>query len=132
MRCRARSSSLPPVPQSTILAQKDTKDFKLLGVSGDYRLPEFPDVPTLKEQGLKDVEMDSWYGLSVPKGTPQEVIDRLDQAVADLAKDETFVARAAASGIPILHLGPKEFAEKVEKDTAICTDVIKSAGIVVQ
>lgn len=114
---------------ATVLAQKDSESFKLLGVTGTERVPDLPDLPTLIEQGLSDVNMQSWYGLLVPKGTPPEVIATLDQAVIELASDEAFVTRAAASGIPILHVGAAEFEQQIVKDTELCTDVIKSAGI---
>lgn len=117
---------------STILAQKDTQSFKLLGVTGNQRLAELPQVPTLIEQGLSDVGMQSWYGLHVPKGTPPEVIETLDKAVAALAADSAFVAKAAASGIPMLHVGRTEFEARIKADTAICSDVIKAANIVVE
>ena len=117
---------------STILAQKDTKSFKLLGVTGKQRLAELPQVPTLIEQGLADVEMQSWYGLHVPKGTPTEVIETLDKAVADLANDSAFVAKAAASGIPMIHVGRSDFETRIKADTAVCGDVIKAANIVVE
>lgn len=59
---------------------------KIYGVTTHNRLASLPDVPTLDEQGLKGFEVKVWHGMYAPKGTPREVIDKLNAALkADLA-----------------------------------------------
>ena len=55
---------------------------KLEGIAAGspQRLPQLPDVPTLAEAGLKDVDVDMWYGFFAPKGTPPELVDAAEQA----------------------------------------------------
>jgi len=61
-----------------IMTQVTGKQVRVLAVSGEKRLPSLPDVPTFKESGV-DLTMSLWRGIAVPKGTPDEVIGRLER-----------------------------------------------------
>ncbi|MBI2319842.1 MAG: tripartite tricarboxylate transporter substrate binding protein [Betaproteobacteria bacterium] len=54
---------------------------KVLAVSSERRLPEFPDLPTLVELGYRDLVVTTWYSLAGPAGLPNEVVERLNAAV---------------------------------------------------
>lgn len=71
-------SALPPARD---YIQKG--EFKIIGVTLSKRYPSYPDVPTLKEQGI-DVSLDPTYTLYAPKGTPQDVLDKLDAAIKNI------------------------------------------------
>ncbi|MCL4423903.1 MAG: tripartite tricarboxylate transporter substrate binding protein [Firmicutes bacterium] len=75
------------ITPSSALSQVQNGDIRLLGVSTEKRSPYFPDVPTFKEKGYDVVEM-LWRGLMAKKGTPQEVIDRLNQAFDKVIQTE--------------------------------------------
>jgi len=63
-------------------------DLRLLATLTDKRDPAFPDVPTAREQGI-DVSLEAWRGIAVPKGTPKQVVARLEAAIkATVASDE--------------------------------------------
>lgn len=62
------------------------------------RLPQFPDVPTLAEQGVPDVGTDNWSGVFAPSGTPPEVIATLYKAYTEAANDPAVVEAAAKTG----------------------------------
>jgi tripartite-type tricarboxylate transporter receptor subunit TctC len=72
-----------------IRAQLDARKLRLLAVVGDARLPQFPNVPTAKEQGI-DLSVRKFRGLAGPKGTPLEVIAALDKAVPTLLADAKY------------------------------------------
>src|SRR5690606_3362179 len=55
--------------------------FKALAVTSEDRHPLLPDVPTMVESGFDDFVVTAWYGLQVPRGTPQENIDKLAKAI---------------------------------------------------
>lgn len=60
-----------------------------LGVAAKARSAFAPDIPTIEEQGLHDFESFVWFGLAAPKGTPEPIVKRLNEAtVAALAKDD--------------------------------------------
>jgi len=68
------ASSLPQVRAGTV---------KAYAVTAGTRLASAPDIPTVAELGLPRLEMTSWYGLWVPKGTPKEIVARLNNALVD-------------------------------------------------
>jgi len=70
-------------------AQIDARKVRLLAVVGDARLPQLPDVPTAKEQGV-DVSVRKFRGLAGPKGTPREVVALWDAAIPKLLADPAY------------------------------------------
>jgi tripartite-type tricarboxylate transporter receptor subunit TctC len=72
-----------------IRAQLDARKVRLLGVVGDTRLPQFPDVPTVKEQGV-DLSVRKFRGLAAPKGTPPTVIAAWESAIPRLLADPAY------------------------------------------
>src|SRR5437667_273181 len=72
-----------------IMTQVTGKQVRVLAVSGERRLPSLPDVPTFKESGV-DLSMSLWRGIAVPKGTPDEVIGRLERAFLHAAESPDF------------------------------------------
>ena len=85
-----------------------------------------PNIPTTNEVGLKDFNLSSWYGLWAPKATPDDVVNKLAAAMADVSKDPNFIAKTTSLGIVPTARGPKEFAafikEEVETNTALLRD----------
>ncbi|MGE8320554.1 MAG: tripartite tricarboxylate transporter substrate-binding protein [Comamonas sp.] len=79
----------------TVPVIQDGKRVKVFGVTTPKRLSTLPDVPTLDEQGLKGFDVKVWHGMYAPKGTPPEVIAKLNQALLAALKDETVKKRIA-------------------------------------
>jgi putative tricarboxylic transport membrane protein len=69
--------------------QLDARKIGLLAVVGDERLPQFPDVPTVKEQGI-DLSVRKFRGLAGPKGLPQDVVEQWESAVRQLLEDPEY------------------------------------------
>jgi tripartite-type tricarboxylate transporter receptor subunit TctC len=84
------------IPQ--IRAQK----VKFYGVTTKSRIAALPDAPTLDEQGLKDFEVIVWHGIYAPKGTPREVLDRLNAALRQTLRDPDVAAKFAELGAQIV------------------------------
>ena len=78
--------TLPQVRAGTI---------KAYGVTTKTRSPSAPDIPTLDEAGLPGFDLSQWYGLWLPKGTPKNIIARLNAAVTDALADPMMRARLA-------------------------------------
>ena len=83
---------------------------RVLGVMDKRRLPQVPEAPTFKELGY-DLEATLWYALSVPAGTPKDVIARLNKAVNQVIADPEFVAKARAIGMEPRGGTPEELAK---------------------
>src|SRR5258708_24994267 len=60
---------------------------RMLGVMSAERSSAFPEVPTLKEQGLPDVEVETWYAMFAPAGTPAAILPRVERAINPPRKD---------------------------------------------
>jgi tripartite-type tricarboxylate transporter receptor subunit TctC len=77
-----------------------------------------PDIKPLAEQGLPNFDVVGWYGFVVPKGTPQEVIDKLSGAIGDAMKDPEVTAKLLKSGFEPAKLNtPGEFSKFIDTDT---------------
>src|SRR5439155_21037238 len=65
-------------------------NLKVLGFGSTARLPQYPDVPTLAESGLPGYEAGSWYGLAAPRGTPPEIVAKLNAETQRIFNDPAF------------------------------------------
>ncbi|MFY3534685.1 Bug family tripartite tricarboxylate transporter substrate binding protein [Achromobacter denitrificans] len=100
-----------------------------LAVTTTQRVPMLPDVPTVAEAGLPGYEVNSWFGLLAPAGTPSEVVGKLRDAVAAaLAEPGTRRQVEELGAIPVAGT-PAQYAETIRADTAKWRQVIQDAGI---
>ncbi len=75
---------------------------KLYGVTTSQRLKPLPDTPTLREVGLKDLEVVVWHGLYAPKGTPPAVLSRINGAMKTALKDPALMKRLEDVGVQVV------------------------------
>jgi tripartite-type tricarboxylate transporter receptor subunit TctC len=102
---------------------------KMLGVVSAERNPAYPEIPTMREQGLNMV-VGSWQGVFVPTGTPKPVVDKLFKVSHDMMKDPGVVKRLGDQGIQIVtSKSPADFARFVKEETARFGKVIKDNNI---
>jgi tripartite-type tricarboxylate transporter receptor subunit TctC len=78
-----------------------------LAVASETRLTQLPNVPTLKELGLGNVSVESWFGIAAPKGTPAGIVARLNAELVKAAQDPLIVKHAEQDGVT-LRTGPQE------------------------
>ena len=105
---------------------------KVYGVTTHNRLGSLPNVPTLDEQGLKGFEVKVWHGMYAPKGTPKEVIDKLNAALKTAMADPHVKQRLAelSSAIPSADkMTPEGLRTHLTAEIAKWGPVIKKAGI---
>jgi tripartite-type tricarboxylate transporter receptor subunit TctC len=102
---------------------------KIIALTGAKR-PDFLPAswPTLAESGLP-IDATLWLGLFAPLGTPDAVVARIDQAVAQIVQDENIRKRMNDAGINLEHVGPAPFAEKIRNDAARYDAVIRQVGM---
>jgi tripartite-type tricarboxylate transporter receptor subunit TctC len=95
------------------------------------RVPTLPEVPTLHESGLPDFDLSIWYGLLVPKGTPQAIIEKLASALRAATADEAVVKRLgefSAQPISWNRANPEAFAKYFRAEAAKLAPVITASG----
>jgi tripartite-type tricarboxylate transporter receptor subunit TctC len=105
---------------------------RALAVTGARRSPALPDVPTLAEAGTLDQESEIILGVLVPRGTPQEVIDRLHREIARIIALPEIRERLSALGFEPIASTPEEFADRIKWEIDKWARVIRTAGIKVQ
>ena len=89
---------------------------RALAVSSKERNPLYPDVPTIAESGYKGFEALSWSGLSVAKGTPQPIVDKLEAAMAQAMQSANFRQRLTSTGFVIPATGSKPYTAFVKAE----------------
>jgi tripartite-type tricarboxylate transporter receptor subunit TctC len=102
-----------------------------LAVTTAERLPQLPDVPTIAEAGLGDLNVADWFGIITPKGVPPDARERLHRALAAAFSDAQAVERLrSATLVPASQpLGPGAFGAFLANEVAKWEKVVRSAGI---
>ncbi|MBX6366423.1 MAG: tripartite tricarboxylate transporter substrate binding protein [Rhodospirillales bacterium] len=106
----------------------DAGQLRFLAIATEKRAPELPDVPTLKESGY-DIEYAVTRGLLAPKGTPDDILGKLDMACSEAVKDPAFAASMKAQGTDVKYLGRKEYGEFLRKNDEINKSMAKELGL---
>ena len=117
---------------STALPNITAGKSRPLAIAAAQRHRSLPDTPTLGELGVKDAEVISWFGIMVPNGTPQSVIDTLAAAFKTIAGEPEFRKLVEQQGMDVTYYGPAEAARFWNNEIDKWESVIRSAGIAVQ
>jgi len=104
---------------------------KSLASFGSKRHPDFPDVPTFKEQGI-DIESAPWIALLIPKATPEATVKVLREAVAKSVKEPDYLMALEKAGTASSYMDQPEFTAFIEKDAALLESIVQSIGRVQQ
>jgi len=107
----------------------DSEKMVVLASTGAKRTAYLPNVPTVIESGIKDYDVVSWNGLSVPAKTPKTIIDTLNAAMKAVMPDPDIQAKAQAVGMEMRASTPEDMTARMKADIAKWGDVIAKAGI---
>lgn len=105
---------------------------RALATTGTKRFSVLPDVPTVAESGLPGYESVSWWGILAPAHVPQGIVDRLNGEIARIMNLPEVKKLVLAQGAEPWTTTPQEFAEYLQRETALYTRIIKEAGIKVE
>ena len=101
-----------------------------LGVTSRQRWPSMPQVPALAETaGLQNVDVDSWYGLLAPAGTPSSALDRLAVALRETLKDPVLIDKMGQAGLKPLSIERAAFGTLLQHERDSLNAAVKAAGI---
>jgi tripartite-type tricarboxylate transporter receptor subunit TctC len=109
-----------------------TGNVKVYGVASEQRLALVPDIPTFGETGVPAVSFSIWYGLFAPKGTPRNIIDKINAAVVQALADSTLRSRLEELGFEVFpreQQRPEVLGALVKADSAKWWPLIKEFGI---
>lgn len=102
---------------------------KAIGVSGLQRSVLLPDVPTVAESGVPGFEVNVWFGMQVPAGTPRPVVEKLNRDIVSLLKEPDVVARFRNQGVEVVASTPEQFSELVRREVVKWTQLVQEANI---
>jgi tripartite-type tricarboxylate transporter receptor subunit TctC len=102
---------------------------KALAVSTLKRSAVFPDVPTVVESGIADFEVDSWYAMFAPAGTPRDIVDRWQKAVGTVLRMPEVREKLLAQGAEAIGSTPAMLDKLVSAEIVKWRDVISRANI---
>lgn len=102
---------------------------RALAVTADKRLDDLPDVPTMAEAGVPDVNVGLWSGFFVPAGTPLQVVRKLDNEIHRIMQLPDVKERFKAMATPIKVLGSAEFARLIDAEVKVWTEVGQRANV---
>jgi len=101
---------------------------RALATTGAKRDPALPDLPTIAEAGVKGYESGVWFGLSVPTGTPREIIQRLNAAAVQATKSPDFIKRMTDLGYNIIPGTPEDMDRMLKAEISRWTPIVKASG----
>ena len=126
--------------QVDVLCDQTTNSFPLIqsksvhayAITSAKRNPRFPDIPTMTELGLPQVDVTVWHGLYAPKGTPVEILDRLHAALQAALADPTVDARLEELGTELFppdQRSREAHAKKLASELTRLREVVQKAGV---
>jgi tripartite-type tricarboxylate transporter receptor subunit TctC len=117
------------INQDTAFPHVKAGKLRALAVTSLQRNPLFPDVPTIHESGIPNFQALSWSGMSVAKGTPQPIVDKLEAALRKVMTSPEIKQKLETLGFVVPAPGGASYAKFVASEIELWTRVIKTAGI---
>ncbi|HET7404086.1 MAG TPA: tripartite tricarboxylate transporter substrate binding protein [Usitatibacter sp.] len=113
---------------TTMAPNVQTGKLRALGTTGKVRSSVLPDVPTISEAGVPGYEAVIWLGIMAPKGTPREVVDKLNAEITKAANAAELRAEWAKQGAVSMSMKPDEFDHFLRQDIEKWARVVKISG----
>ena len=117
-------------PSTTVNLTLEGK-VRMLGVSGDRRLAALPDIPTFKEMGmtLKGFDQDTWFGISAPAGTPDDIVAKLNDAINKALQNKNVIDTLAEVDIRAAGSTPAAYGKLFAEQVVTWRETLSAAGI---
>src|SRR3954454_12638981 len=113
-----------------VLGQVQSGQLKAIAVTGAERFPIVPDVPPAVESGVvPGYDVTAWYGFFAPRGTPPEVVAKLNKVLNEAIKDPAVAERLIKAGVTVQGSTPEAFGKFMADELARWTKVREAAGI---
>jgi tripartite-type tricarboxylate transporter receptor subunit TctC len=111
---------------------RDAGKIRIIAQIGPKRSPQLPDLPTVTEAGIPNVEGAYWVGLLAPKGTPSEIVGKINKSVNEALKSPDIIEHARTFGVDLIGGTPASFADVLAADEKRWSAVIKENHITKQ
>lgn len=117
------------LPVHTALPFTENGQLRILAVGSQQRAPQAPQVPTLAELGVTDFDVDLWYGVLAPAGTPKEIVDRYNATFNEILAQPSVRELLNKQGLIAQGGPPSRLADLIAKDRPRWAKVVKDAQI---
>ena len=118
------------LPALAVVSQIRAGKLKAIGVSTAKRSPQLPDIPTLKEQGLADLDAGAWIGIVAPAGTPSPLLDHIRRDILAVLREPEVAAALNNQMMEVIGSTPEEFAAHLRAERDRWTPVIVKSKII--
>jgi tripartite-type tricarboxylate transporter receptor subunit TctC len=117
------------VAYASVLPFLQSGKVRALAVTSPNRLGVMPDTPTMREAGFAGIELDAWFGLMAPAGTPDATIGKLNTAFVTALKDPGVSKQIEQQGAQAAHTTPAQFGAFIAAETERIGGVIRAVGV---
>ncbi len=126
------SGTIHLMSENVVLPHVKSGKLTLLAINYHERHWDYPDVPTLREVGLKDADIPIWFALWAPTGTPPEIVAKLHAKMTEIAKTDDMRAKLRAASFALPIQTPEEIARELVEDSRINHEIIKAANVKIE
>jgi tripartite-type tricarboxylate transporter receptor subunit TctC len=117
---------------TTMKGPIEANEVRALGTTGLKRSAILPNVPTIDESGVPGYEATIWLGIMAPKGTPPEIVNKLNAEIAKVVASPKIKEAWAQQGAVPMTMTPAAFGDFLEKDIAKWAKIVKISGATIQ
>ncbi|ANN67680.1 Bug family tripartite tricarboxylate transporter substrate binding protein [Bordetella bronchialis] len=112
-----------------VLSHIKAGKLKALATTGDQRIPDLPDVPTMAEAGIKDMVVYSWQGFAVPAATPADIVAQLSDGLRKTLRDPAVEKTLHGLGFEVVANSPEAFTQFQQAEVKRWQEVIAKSNI---
>ncbi|CAG2137561.1 tripartite tricarboxylate transporter substrate binding protein [Cupriavidus plantarum] len=112
-----------------VIQQLRAGKFKAIAVTGQTRSPLLPDVPTVAESGVPGYEVNVWFGIQAPAGTPAPIVQKLNEEIVRSLAEADVVKRFRDQGVEVVGSSPAKFGTLVESEIRKWGEVVREAKV---
>ncbi len=105
---------------------------KAIAVTGTQRSVLFPSLPTIAEAGVPGYEVNVWFGMQLPVGTPKPLVDSMNRDIVRVLKEPEIIKRFRDQGVEVVASSPAAFGQLLQSEITKWTQVIRDANIKVE
>jgi tripartite-type tricarboxylate transporter receptor subunit TctC len=120
---------LSMLPPALAMAQVKGDKLRAIGVTSSGRSALAPDLPSMAEVGVPDFNLEIWNAVAAPKSMPPAIVARLAGLVSDIARSPEVRQKLYAQGWQVVGSSPEGLAKRIQADTRMYGDIIKSLGV---
>jgi len=114
---------------AAVMQHVNATKLRAWAVMSAKRAESVPELPSMSEAGVKDVDVVVWFGLLAPAGTPAEIVRKIQADAATVLSSAEVASRLRQNGLEVVTSQPEEFAGYLRGEVDKWTDVVKKAGI---